>query len=190
MNNLLNNSKRDKIAEVIRRFRENRKIVDIQRAFLKKLLLSKAGMVVVACKKIISLPERKKDPKGYDQFLKFERGLHDFWSSTMKRSYVAIKNELEEGQTIKKRAVIQLINLTQGSQKRMYNRWLGLTEKSKLINECKVVSSFLASLTSAIKSATDSSFLDSKENQVKEKALIQLFKNMNSNVESTFKRWR
>ena len=94
MNNLLNNSKRDKIAEVIRRFRENRKIVDIQRAFLKKLLLSKAGLVVVACKKIISLPERKKDAKGYDQFLKFERGLHDFWSNTMKRSYVAIKNEL------------------------------------------------------------------------------------------------
>ena len=92
LNNLLNSSKRDKIAEVIRRFRENRKIIDIQRTFLKKLLLSKAGMVVVACKKIISLPERKKDPKGYDQFLKFERGLHDFWTSTMKRSYIPIKN--------------------------------------------------------------------------------------------------
>ena len=51
-------------------------------------------MVVVACKKIINLPERKKDPKGYDNFLKFERGLHDFFSSTMKRSYVAVKNEL------------------------------------------------------------------------------------------------
>ena len=57
----------------------------------------------------------------------------------MKRSYVAIKNELDEGQTIKKRAVIQLINLTQGSQKKMYSRWQGLTEKSKLINECKIV---------------------------------------------------
>ena len=75
LSNLLHNSKREKIAEVIRKFRENRKIVDIQRSFLKKLLLSKAGMVVVACKKIISLPEKKKDPRGYDNFLKFERGL-------------------------------------------------------------------------------------------------------------------
>ena len=108
----------------------------------------------------------------------------------MKRSYVAIKNELDEGQTIKKRAVIQLINLTQGSQKKMYSRWQGLTEKSKLINECKIVANFLNSLTSAIKSATDSTFLDTKENQLKEKALIQLFRNMNMNIETTFKRWR
>ena len=95
LNNLLHNSKRDKIAEVIRRFRTNRKIVDIQRNFLKKLLLSKAGLVVVAFKKIQSLPERKKDAKGYDNFMRFEKGLQEFWSNTMKRAYVPIKNELE-----------------------------------------------------------------------------------------------
>ena len=78
--------------------------------------------------------------------------------------------------------MIQLINLTQGSQKKMFSRWQGLTEKSKLINECKIVASFLNSLTSAIKSATDNTFLDTKENQLKEKALIQLFRNMNMNV--------
>ena len=72
----------------------------------------------------------------------------------------------------------------------MYSRWQGLTEKSKLINECKIVANFLNSLTSAIKSATDSTFLDTKENQLKEKALIQLFRNMNMNIETTFKRWR
>lgn len=95
LDNLLHNSKRDKIAEVIRRFRSNRKIVDIQRNFLKKLLLSKAGLVVVAFKKIQSLPERKKDAKGYDNFMRFEKGLQEFWSNTMKRAYVPVKNELE-----------------------------------------------------------------------------------------------
>ena len=147
-------------------------------------------MVVVAFKKIQSLPERRKDPKGYDQFLKFERGLHDFFNSTMKRSYVAIKNELEEGQTLKKRAVIQLINTTQSGQKKMYNRWLNLTEKYRFLNECKLVSNLLSTLTYTIKSATDSCFLDIKENTLKEKALIQLFKNMGHNVNDTFKRWR
>ena len=134
LNNLLHHNKRNKITDVIRKFRENRKIVEIQRHFLKRLLLSKAGLVVVAFKKLESLPERKKDPKGYDQFLKFERGLHEFFNSTMKRSYTAIKSELDEGQTLKKRAVIQLINMTQSGQKKMFSRWQSLTEKSKLIN--------------------------------------------------------
>ena len=68
--------------------------MDIHRHFLKRLLTSKSGMVVIAFKKIQSLPERKKNAGIYDQFLKFERGLHDFYTSTLKRSYVAIKNEL------------------------------------------------------------------------------------------------
>ena len=33
-------------------------------------------------------------------------------------------------------------------------------------------------------------FIDNKDNVLKEKALIQLFKNMNSNVGDCFKRWR
>ena len=91
---------------------------------------------------------------------------------------------------MKKRAVIQLINTTQSGQKKMFTRWVSLTEKAKLINECRLVSNFLATLTYTIKSSTDSCFLDSKENSLKEKSLLQLFKNMNHNVSDTFKRWR
>ena len=91
---------------------------------------------------------------------------------------------------MKKRAVIQLINMTQGGQKKMFSRWQSLTEKAKLVNECKLVNSLLASLTFTIKSATDTCFLDTKENQLKEKALMNLFKNMNHNISDTFKRWR
>ena len=36
----------------------------------------------------------------------------------------------------------------------------------------------------------DSAFIDNKDNMIKEKALLQLFKNMNHNVSDTFKRWR
>ena len=82
------------IRESINKFKLNRKIVDIQRNFLKRLLISKAGLVMIAFKKFQSLPERKKDPKGFDKLLKFERGLNEFFVSTMKKSYVAIKNEL------------------------------------------------------------------------------------------------
>ena len=89
---------------------------------------------MIAFKKFQSLPERKKDPKGYDKLLKFERGLNDFFASTMKRSYVALKNEFEVGQAIKKRAVIQLINTTSSGQKKFFSRWSNLTEKTRLLN--------------------------------------------------------
>jgi hypothetical protein len=59
-----------------------------------------------------------------------------------------------------------------------------------MMNECREVSSVFASLNYVIKSVTDNAFIDSKENQLKEKALIQLFKNLSSNLSDTYRRWR
>ena len=56
---LLKNGRIAKVREVIEKFKQNRKITDIQRNFLKRLLMSKAGLVVVAFRKMQSLPERK-----------------------------------------------------------------------------------------------------------------------------------
>jgi hypothetical protein len=53
---------------------QNRKITDIQRNFLKRLLMSKAGMVVIAFRKIQTLPERR-DNEAYAKANKFEKGL-------------------------------------------------------------------------------------------------------------------
>ena len=56
LNNLLNNGKNQKIREAINKFKLNRKIIDIQRNFLKRLLMSKAGLVLIAFKKFVGLP--------------------------------------------------------------------------------------------------------------------------------------
>ncbi len=56
LDNLLHNGKNAKIRQAIHQFRLNRKITDIQRNFLKRLLMSKAGMVLLAFKKMQSLP--------------------------------------------------------------------------------------------------------------------------------------
>ena len=53
---LLYHGKQGKIREVIDKFRVNRKIVDIQRNFLKRLMMSKAGMVVIGFKTWKALP--------------------------------------------------------------------------------------------------------------------------------------
>jgi len=56
LNNILNNGKNLKIRDAIQKFRLNRKIIDIQRNFLKRLLMSKAGLALIAFRKIVSLP--------------------------------------------------------------------------------------------------------------------------------------
>jgi len=48
----------------------------------------------------------------------------------------------------------------------------------------------LASLNFTIKSVTDMAFNENKDNALKEKALIQLIKNMSINVGDSLKRWR
>ena len=53
---ILNNGNKSKIREVISKFSQNRKITDIQRNFLKRLLMSKAGLVVIGFRKWQSLP--------------------------------------------------------------------------------------------------------------------------------------
>ena len=51
LNDLLRNNKQIMIKETINKFKINRKIVDIQRNFLKRLLISKAGLVMISFKK-------------------------------------------------------------------------------------------------------------------------------------------
>jgi hypothetical protein len=60
LENLLHHGKNAQIRDVINKFRTNRKITDIQRNFLKRLLMSKAGMVVIAFRKIQTFPERTR----------------------------------------------------------------------------------------------------------------------------------
>ena len=55
---LLYQGKQGQIRQAIDKFRVNRKIVDIQRNFLKRLMMSKAGMVVIGFKTWKALPER------------------------------------------------------------------------------------------------------------------------------------
>jgi hypothetical protein len=68
--NLLNNGKTAQIREAINKFRLNRRIIEIQRNFLKRLLMSKAGLVVIGFKKWQALPE-KKDMTAFIKASKF-----------------------------------------------------------------------------------------------------------------------
>jgi hypothetical protein len=45
-------------------------------------------------------------------------------------------------------------------------------------------------LNFAIKSVADIAFVDNKDSQLKEKALIQLFKNLAGNMSDSLRKWR
>ena len=77
-----------------------------------------------------------------------------------------------------------------GGQKKLFNRWINLTEKNRLLNECKLVSNLFATLNFTIKSVSDNAFSENIDNTLKEKALIQLFKNLSTNMSDCFRRWR
>ena len=87
---LLKTNKHHLLRQIINKFSQNRKIVDIQRNFLKRLLLSKAGMVVLAFRKIQTLPPRN-DPELYKKANKFEKGLSMFAEQVVRKSFYAFK---------------------------------------------------------------------------------------------------
>ena len=77
-----------------------------------------------------------------------------------------------------------------GGQKKFYNRWKTITEKSKLLAECKLVTSVFGRINLAIKSVSDTAFISNKSQAIMEQAIKIMFSNMNSNIRETFRKWR
>jgi hypothetical protein len=77
-----------------------------------------------------------------------------------------------------------------GGQKRFYQRWLSITEKTRLLNECRLIGNMFSSINIAIKSVSDNIFANNKENQIKENAILRIFANLNLGIGDAFKRWR
>ena len=96
---------------------------------------SRAGLVAVAFKTIQTLP-RNLDIVKPNQF---QQGLEKLVVNVLKKTFAAFRSDFEEGQALKKRAVIQLINTTASGQKKMYNRWANLTREEFLTKKCKSV---------------------------------------------------
>ena len=183
------NRLRDSFETWRRKADELRRIKEIQRRFLTKLLMSKAGRVAEGFKKMKELPEIV-DLEKRRKAMRFEKGLSSFLDKTLRVSFNAYRSELDEGQAVKKRAVIQLVNTTMGGQKKMYQRWYNINDRTKLLKQCRALGNAFNIAQTAIRSVTDNAFSSSKDNAIKEKSLTQLFKNLSANVGDSFKRWR
>ena len=94
LESVVNQGIKGQIRNAINQFRLNRKYVDIQRNFLKRLLLSKAGMVVIAFRRIQMLPDRIDRPL-YERANKFEKGLSSFADKVLRQSFSSFKSEFD-----------------------------------------------------------------------------------------------
>ena len=145
----------------------NKKINEIRLRFLRRLLLSKAGRVAEAFRNMKNVPGRNKDGIDRSKGYKFEKNILAFILKTLKVSFEPFKAHNEDAQTVKKRAVVQLINTTMNSRKKFYNRWLRITEKQRLIKECRLVGSAFSLINFSIKSVADNAFSLSKDSMIK-----------------------
>ena len=58
------------------------------------------------------------------------------------------------------------------------------------MNECRLVQALFGTLHQSVKAVIDNAFIENRETQLKEKALMQLFRNLQGNMGECFKRWR
>ena len=137
-----------------------------------------------------NIPSKNKDTVDRSKGYKFEKNILAFVLKTLKVTFEPFKAQLEDAQAIKKRAVVQLINTTMNSRKRFYNRWLRITEKQRLIKECRILGSSFSLINFSIKSVTDNAFSLSKDSMIKEKYLTRIFANLSLGIEQSFRRWR
>ena len=75
-------------------------------------------------------------------------------------------------------------------QKKFYQRWQNITEKSKLINECRMIGNVFNRINLLIKSVTDNAFSDDMSTKIKIDAINRIFLNMNLGLGDSLKRWR
>lgn len=105
--------------------RDNKR-AEILKSVFMILTRTKIGRVMGAWEKWKSLPERKTEGTNV-KGNKFEVGLRRFVDRTLKKGWGAFRDQLDQAQVTKKRAVIQLINVTMSTRKRLYSRWLSFT---------------------------------------------------------------
>jgi hypothetical protein len=91
-------------------------VSEIQRKFMKALIMSKIGMVVIAYRKIGSLPERRNNAISIISN-KFEKELSLFVGRTLKKSFEAFRLCFNEGRSLQKWSIIHLLNITKGKKK-------------------------------------------------------------------------
>lgn len=101
------------------------------------------------------MPERIND-ENTKRCNRLERALYRLFQRSMKSASIdPLKQEMQEGEAVKKRAIITLLNKTMSQSNRIFMAWHKDTQNDKQILKCRTTISFFEGMESSLKGFLD-----------------------------------
>lgn len=145
LQHLASRNTESRVRTTLQNFSKNAKISNVMLKVYHRLFSTTAGRVIALFQKwkVLPVPE---DPEKIAIAIKCERILASVATRALKNSFESYKQELFEGEAVKKRAIINLLNKTMSGQKRYFLRWHQYVETGKKILLCKTTIDFFEEL--------------------------------------------
>jgi len=111
----------------------------------QRLFATTAGKGMVLFIKWRSIPERK-NTQLVKNANRFEHALAKLAARCLRLGFNPLQEQLQEGEALKKRAIINLLNKTMSQHKRMFLSWSNTMKSAKALLKCRRTIMFCESL--------------------------------------------
>ncbi|CAK64956.1 unnamed protein product (macronuclear) [Paramecium tetraurelia] len=176
------------LTEVLRRFNQNAIEHNLKRKAMVIINRNTISQVWLSFNRWKQLPEENNNDLKV-QATKFEKSLSKFVFHILKKhSWNPLQEVYDDGLAIKKRAVLLMIKTQESEQQRTLDQWNKNVSLIREVERCKVVISLFGLLGSHIKNNI-APLKPDEESQKKEKALLRLIGNFDSNLRYFFMKW-
>ena len=115
------------------------------------MLATTVGKALMIIHKWKSIPKRKNDGQ-IRRCNKLERNLANYAMKGIKISFEKLKNELQDGEALKKRAIHNLMSKTMSQHKRLFLNWHSRVAQSKQVQKCARTISLFERITQTLNS--------------------------------------
>ena len=126
----------------------------------------------------------------YKKGQKFFFRLEGMMKKKLKEAHNEFLESTDEGSTIKKQAVIKLLDITSNGMRRYYNRWDNTTKRDKTLQQANNLFHSLETMHSCVSNTFLIVFADQRSTKIKTWAIEKLINSCSQNTNQYFKRWR
>ncbi|CAD8210248.1 unnamed protein product [Paramecium octaurelia] len=176
------------LTEVLRRFNQNAIEHNLKRKAMAIINRNTISQVWLSFNRWKQLPEDNNNDLKV-QATKFEESLSKFAFHILKKhTWNPLQEVYDDGLAIKKRSVLLMIKTQESEQQRTLDQWNKNVSLIREVERCKVVISLFGLLGLHIKNNI-APLKPDEESQKKEKALLRLIGNFDSNLRYFFMKW-
>ncbi|CAD8124479.1 unnamed protein product [Paramecium sonneborni] len=175
------------LTEVLRRFNQNAIENNLKRKALAIINRNTISQVWLSFNKWKQIPEDNNDLKIKASI--FEQSLNKFSIHILKKhTWNPLQEVYDDALAIKKRAVLLMIKTQESEQQRTLDQWNKNVSLIREVEKCKIVINLFGFLGQHIKSNI-APLKPDEESQKKERALLRLIGNFDSNLRYFFMKW-